>query len=536
MKYYWKLTLSLVFILSCDNKNTEDLTPPVVSIISPANYSTVSGWVTVESDIIENGKIDHVELWVNGDSTGLNSNVTPYSIIWPTNSYADSANHWLQLIAYDKSNNKGVSDTVWVTLDNSQMNPNPVIITEIKYIAGNFRMSWDTTGIENIKYYRIYKSSNESMSDKTLLAELTDTDITSYNIEGSTINENIFYQVGAVNIWDFESFSQVIELGFETYIYFTSDMDGDWDIYKMPTDLSGIENLTNNNYDDWLPNVSENAYKIAYVSDVNNNGNFQVFIMNTDGTDKINLTNDDNIYCLNAIYNESIRMVYYYSYENQWALKSVSTRSLTIRHISNGIFVNTWPQYTPLLHANNNKVVFEKYISNSQVDIYEADKNGSSITSITTPGDYIDCISPTFSPDESKMAYINASNLSSGILHIMTLSNQHITSVTDFLDAQDPHFSPDGSIIVFTSRESGNKEIYAVNSNGQNTVRLTDNNTDDFNPQFSPDGQKLVFISTRDGNQELYMMNIDGTSQTRLTNTNANEESLSIKISSYYSF
>lgn len=44
-----------------------------------------------------------------------------------------------------------------------------------------------------------------------------------------------------------------------------------------------------------------------------------------------------------------------------------------------------------------------------------------------------------------------------------------------------------------------------------------------FNPQFTPDSSKIVFESNRDGNNEIYVINIDGTGLTNLSNSPVND-------------
>jgi hypothetical protein len=82
-----------------------------------------------------------------------------------------------------------------------------------------------------------------------------------------------------------------------------------------------------------------------------------------------------------------------------------------------------------------------------------------------------------------------------------------------------PSFSPnsDGRLLFETTRD-GNYEVYVMASDGTLT-NLTNNAASDRKPAWSPDGSKIVFQSLRDGNFEIYAMNADGTGVTRLTNS-----------------
>jgi Tol biopolymer transport system component len=76
-------------------------------------------------------------------------------------------------------------------------------------------------------------------------------------------------------------------------IVFTSDRDGNLEIYVMNADGSGQTNLTNTSTDEWNPAWSPDASKIAFSSDRNNPGvNSEIYVMNADGSGQTNLTNN----------------------------------------------------------------------------------------------------------------------------------------------------------------------------------------------------------------------------------------------------
>ncbi len=72
-------------------------------------------------------------------------------------------------------------------------------------------------------------------------------------------------------------------------IAFHSDRDGNFDVYVMNADGSALVNLTNNPALDALAVWSPDGSRIAF--DTDRDGNFEVYVMNTDGTGLVNLTN-----------------------------------------------------------------------------------------------------------------------------------------------------------------------------------------------------------------------------------------------------
>jgi hypothetical protein len=92
-----------------------DVSPPAVTITSPADGATVSGSVAVAIDA--DADAVSVELLVDGDVTGSDS-AAPFQILWDTTTTADGA-HTLVARAVDGSGNEGDSEPVQVTVDNS---------------------------------------------------------------------------------------------------------------------------------------------------------------------------------------------------------------------------------------------------------------------------------------------------------------------------------------------------------------------------------------------------------------------------------
>jgi TolB protein len=81
-----------------------------------------------------------------------------------------------------------------------------------------------------------------------------------------------------------------ILLGTGEWITFSTNRDGNREIYMMRTDGSGQINISNNTFDDTQPTARQDGQRVLFVS--NRDGNQEIYQMNTDGSNQRNLTNN----------------------------------------------------------------------------------------------------------------------------------------------------------------------------------------------------------------------------------------------------
>ena len=261
---------------------------------------------------------------------------------------------------------------------------------------------------------------------------------------------------------------------------FVSDRDGNREIYALDliwmdgyTQWEGrnLTNITQTAGHDWTPKFSPTNEKIVFTTYFPATDNYDVFIMNADGSDKQNLTNSP-----------------YYE-----------------KH----------PQFSP----DGSFIIFQAW-QKGKMEIFFSNLLDGNIINLTRNTASHDIIPQgnAFSPDEQEIVFTSERDGNRNI-YIMNTDGTNQIQLTDHSAADyEPVYSPDGLSIIFTSERDGNKEIYIMNNNGLNLKNLSNNPADDWNPRFYPDNRKIVFQSTRDGNWEIYMMRLDGAGQTNLTN------------------
>jgi len=281
-------------------------------------------------------------------------------------------------------------------------------------------------------------------------------------------------------------------------IAFTSNRDGVTDIYVMNSDGSNLIQLSNDITPKYSPDWSPDSRKIAFAS--NHDDSAGIYIMNADGTNPAKLIDT----------------------------KEVNQSGLVWRFVIDCC--------RPVWSPNGEKIAFVSFhyvnCCFSYSNIYVINADGSNLISAANHSAHDN--EPAWSPDSQKIAFdsavdwqktafdSNSCGGSSGSLCLMNADGTDSHPINE--NGGAPIWSPDGKKIAFSSGQDGNGEVYVMNADGANPINLTHYNRGmDSHPIWSPDGKKIAFSSYRDGNWEIYVMNADGTNPFNLTNNQAGD-------------
>jgi Tol biopolymer transport system component len=253
-------------------------------------------------------------------------------------------------------------------------------------------------------------------------------------------------------------------------IAFAGARDGNFEIYGVNPDTTGIARLTNDPSTDTDPAWSSDGRRISFTT--TRNGNDDIYLMNADGTGQTQLTTSS-------------------------AADSNSTWSPLGRNIA---FAST---------------------RDGDAEIFVMNEDGTGQTQLTNNA--VPDATPAWSPDGTRIAFRSERDGNSEI-YVMEVDGTDVVRLTTS-PAPDvsPAWSPNGQSIAFASLRDGSYEIYVMSADGSDQRRLTRNLDIDLDPAWSPNGRNIAFTSNRDANNEIYVMNADGSNQARLT-TNAAED------------
>jgi Tol biopolymer transport system component len=247
---------------------------------------------------------------------------------------------------------------------------------------------------------------------------------------------------------------------------------GDNEIWIMDSDGSNKDNLTDNTVGDERPAISPDRQKVAFMSFRQPNGssgNSELYVMNANGSGQTPLTESDS------------------NFEAE-------------------------PSWSP----DSQTIVWSRQISGSGTDVWTTDANGANKVNRTTT-QFIDECCAEYSPDGTKIAY-TASGYYDGfpgtfypnniwVMNANGTSQTQLSFGTGDVQNLQPTWSPDGSQIAYIHTENASNQpyyIYVMDADGSDQGPLTPSGSY-YSPTWSPDGE---LIAAQSGN-EIYAVDVD---------------------------
>ncbi len=257
----------------------------------------------------------------------------------------------------------------------------------------------------------------------------------------------------------------VVAVDAQARIAFSSNRDGNSEIYVMDTDGGNQRKLTNNRHGDWSPSWSPDGKRIAFVS--NRDGHVidgiptsDIYVMDADGGNQQNLTNNPP--------------------GSDW-----------------------FPSWSP----DGKRIAFVSDRDgpfNPEIYVMDADGGNQQRLTNNPPGsDWF----PSWSPDGKRIVFSarreghfeNKFSITNEI-YVMDADGGNQQRLTENRKNDwSPSWAPDGERIAFYSNRDGNWEIYVMDTDGGNQQNLTNHPEADEDPAWlnspfsvSPSGKKFT--------------------------------------------
>ena len=229
-------------------EDSEDTSPPSVTIISPLEYSSVSEITLVKCEASDDDSVRVVELWVDSLATGITDSSQPYEFLWNTVSLSDSTEYSLMVMAEDMSNNISFSPSISVMVDNTSSNPKSLNIQSITYTEAEMTIIIEPSLDVDFLKYKILRSEDIDSQRSTLieLSNVVDTIVQIYDFDPV---EPSWYWVEVEDIHGYKAVGDG---------YFILDE------YPGEPDLRDIEFIDSTLSINWIPNIDSDfqSYKL----------------------------------------------------------------------------------------------------------------------------------------------------------------------------------------------------------------------------------------------------------------------------------
>lgn len=163
---------------------------------------------------------------------------------------------------------------------------------------------------------------------------------------------------------------------------------------------------------------------------------------------------------------------------------------------------------TEIRGAFRTKIAYVVQRGTNAYEIRVSDYDGFNAFTVVTSKEPL--MSPEWSPDGSKLAYVTFENKKSQVVvHDLRSGSRKVVGALKGHNGA-PSFSPDGSRVAFASNQDGLLNIYVTGVGGGSPRQLTSNAGNNTEPSWSPDGGAILFTSDRAGTPQVYMMSSSG--------------------------
>jgi TolB protein len=167
--------------------------------------------------------------------------------------------------------------------------------------------------------------------------------------------------------------------------------------------------------------------------------------------------------------------------------------------------------FTPAFAPDGKALVFSRAIEEG-TDVYAFNLKDNCCLQRLTVGRFSDNLSPTYSPDGQRVAFVSTR---SGLPQIYVMASdgtdQQLFAPFDYGvtgSSNAPDWSPDGQSVIFHRDVAGTLQLFVLDARTRTVRQLTSLGRNE-DPTWAPDSRHLAFVSDRSGFRQLWVIDME---------------------------
>jgi tricorn protease len=304
------------------------------------------------------------------------------------------------------------------------------------------------------------------------------------------------------------------------FIAFSSDREGNMDVYVIPAAGGPVKRLTIHSADETVLGWTPDGKNVLFASQRGEDFMGKLYVVPASGGIPKNAGPDMGVsgcyspdgtkLAINRKAQSYWRKYYRGAYQSDVTVMDLASK--TFKDVTNFDGLDSWPLWS--------RDGFIYFVSDRQgkglTNIWRVKESGGPAEQVTLfdsgdvrfPGLSSDGKTIVFEHDFGIWMLDLASRQVKPIpLEIAAETQQTLTEFREFNSTVDDYdVAPDGKRVVISTHG----EIFTAPTDEGELRQLTDRASRDLNPQYSPDGKSIAFVSDQDGQEEIYVIDAEG--------------------------